>query len=329
MPRVSVLVVSYNHKPYVAQAIDSVLAQTYDDFEVIVLDNGSTDGSRDLLRERFGENPKVRLVLNDENKSLTTRFNQGIALAQGEYIGFLYSDDLYLPMKLELQVAAFEKLDASFGVVTASALKFDDRTKEQWPVPPTRGHGMILGQLLREGGPSDMLSPLVRRACFARYPFYEDIFAETESAYQKLAMTYAFSWIPEPVVLLREHGSNRGRAVKSNVEMGLVFLDRLAQHPDFPKENMPDLVFARRSLLRTAGWSVVRLDGDSAWARKCFREAIELDWREAVNPRTVAGYALSYVPEKARAALNALGHRITQQEGTKNLVADYGGTEKR
>lgn len=322
MPKVSILLCSYNQRRYVGEALESVLAQTYDDYEVIVLDNGSTDGSQELLRG-YADRPKVRLVLGDANIALSKRFNQGIAMAAGELVGFLYSDDLYLPRKLELQVAEFDQLGKRYGVVCSGAKKFDDRTKDEWTLPPLRSHGDVLDELLREGGPSDMLSPLVRRECFLRYPFYEDIFGETESAYLKLAMTYWFGTIPEPTVLLRETGTNVGRAMRPNTEMSLAFLDRLGEHPDFPARHRDALLASRRLLLRTAAWSTVRMDGDVAWARKCYRDAVKLDWREVLEPRTAAGYALSFVPTAVRSRLNALGHRITRTEGAKNLTEGF------
>jgi glycosyltransferase involved in cell wall biosynthesis len=327
MPRVSVILCSYNQKAYVGEAIESVLAQTYSDFELIAIDNGSTDGSRDFLRTYEGR-PGVRLLLNDENASITKRLNEGIAAASGEFVSFLYSDDLYAPRKLELQVAEFDRRSAKVGVVNAGATGFNDRTGERWDMPAFEREGFVLGEFLREPGNVNMLSPMVRRECFVRYPFYEDIFAETESAYLKLAMTYEWAFVREPVVLLRDHGNNRGKAIRRNAEMSLECLDRLVAHPDFPRDNLKDAIFSRRSLLRSCAWSVVRLDGDTRWARKCFREAVELDWREAVNPRTVAGYVLSCLPARARSRINVLGHRIRGDKGNLNLITgDYGGAD--
>jgi glycosyltransferase involved in cell wall biosynthesis len=326
MSRVSVVLCSYNQLPYVREAVESVLAQTYDDYELIAIDNGSTDGSQDVLREYAG-NSKVRLVLHTENAPITKRFNEGVRLATGEFVAFLYSDDLFTRTKLELQVAEFDRLDASYGVVNGRAYRFDEYTGRRWWTREYEGTGEVLGPLLRSGGAINMLSPLARRECFARYPFYEDVFAEGEAAFLKVAMTYKFGFVAEPVVLLRDHASNRGRAIRRNVEMTLDALDRLVAHSDFPRACANDALLFRRSVLRTAGWSTVRLDGDVAFARECFREAIKVDWREATNVRTFLGLALSHVPPGARARLNKVGHRLRRTQGNKTPVAGYGGAD--
>ena len=96
IPRVSVVIPTYNSSAMVEQAIQSVLAQTYRDFEIIVIDDGSTDGTKDVVR-RFGE--RVR-YFNQENQGVSAARNFGIHQSLGEYIAFLDSDDLWLPEKL-------------------------------------------------------------------------------------------------------------------------------------------------------------------------------------------------------------------------------------
>lgn len=101
-PEVSVIVPNYNHAPYLAQRIDSVLAQTCQDFELILLDDCSTDDSRIVL-ERYRTHPKVtQLICNDSNSGSTFRqWEKGIGLAQGRYIWIAESDDWCEPTFLE------------------------------------------------------------------------------------------------------------------------------------------------------------------------------------------------------------------------------------
>ncbi|MBX3192227.1 MAG: glycosyltransferase [Labilithrix sp.] len=327
MPRVSVILCSYNQSAYVGEAVESVLAQTYEDWELLAIDNGSNDGSHDVLR-RYASDPRVRLLLNDANAPITQRLNEGVRATSGEFISFLYSDDLYDRRKLELQVAMFDRRGPTCGVVNGGAIGFNELTGARWRMPAFEKEGCVLGAFLREPSLVNMLSPLTRRECFTKYPFYEDIFAETESAYFKVAMTYEFAFVREPVVLLRDHGGNLGKATRRNAEMSLECLERLVVHPDFPPQFLEDAAYSRRALLRSSAWCVVRLDGDTAWARRCFREAIALDWREAMHPRTVLGYALSYLPARARGPINALGHKIRGDKGNRNLITtNYGGAD--
>lgn len=325
MPRVTVVLCSYNQCEYLREAVESVLAQTFEDWELLVIDNGSTDGSQDVLRS-FGDR-RVRLYLHDTNIAVSKRFNEAVRLANGELITFLYSDDMFLPTKLALQVAELDRLGPEFGVVNARSLHFtgDDR----WEAAVFRETGKVLAPMLRQLGVVNMSAPLARRECFLRYPFHEDIFAEGEASWLKVAMTYKFGFIDEPVCLLRDHDSNRGRALRRNAEMTVDALRRLTRHPDFPPECRPDAIASMRRVLRVCAWALVRLDGDATWARQAFRDAVKLDWREAVNPRTVLGYALSHVPPRARAALNNVGHRITGTKGNRTVVEDYGGGDAR
>lgn len=111
VPRVSVVIPTYNRAHCVARAIDSVLRQTYVDYELIVVDDGSTDGTRELLA-RYGD--RIHVILKP-NQGVSKTRNRGIAEARGEFVAFLDSDDEWLPLKLERQVEYFDQHpDVSF-----------------------------------------------------------------------------------------------------------------------------------------------------------------------------------------------------------------------
>ena len=103
-PTVSVVIPAYNSAWCVDQAIDSVLAQTYRDYEIIVVDDGSTDTTRDVV-QRYGN--AVRLI-SKPNGGMSSARNRGISEARGRYIAFLDSDDRWLPTKLACQVELLE-----------------------------------------------------------------------------------------------------------------------------------------------------------------------------------------------------------------------------
>lgn len=98
-PDVSVVLPSYNHRRYIVQAIESVLAQTLRRWELIVVDDGSSDGSPDLLQARYGAHPQIQLIFQN-NQGAHRAINRGLALARGRYISILNSDDLYHPERL-------------------------------------------------------------------------------------------------------------------------------------------------------------------------------------------------------------------------------------
>src|SRR4051794_25365627 len=101
--QVSVIIPTYNRGRLVVQAVQSVLAQTYTDVEAIVVDDGSTDDTQELVTRAFGGNPKVR-YFKKPNGGVSSARNMGLREAQGEFVALLDSDDTWFSNKLELQL---------------------------------------------------------------------------------------------------------------------------------------------------------------------------------------------------------------------------------
>src|SRR3954468_5593366 len=109
-PLVSVIIPLYNHERFVAQAIRSVWAQTYPHLELIVIDDGSTDGSSAVVeRELESGPPRPTRFLRQPNSGAHEAMNRGVTLAKGKYVAFLNSDDLYHPDRIETLVEAAER----------------------------------------------------------------------------------------------------------------------------------------------------------------------------------------------------------------------------
>ncbi len=123
MPAVSVIIPTYNRAPYIRDSIKSVLGQTCSDYEIIVVDDGSTDDTQIALLPWVDEGT-IRYAYQD-NQGVSTARNFGVRLAKGKYIAFLDSDDLFLPTKLEKQIAYLDaNPDKAF--VQSWYAKFDD-----------------------------------------------------------------------------------------------------------------------------------------------------------------------------------------------------------
>ncbi len=120
---VSVIIPAYNAGPYLAEALDSVLHQTYPRREIIAIDDGSTD---DTPRRLEAYRPCVT-VLRQENAGIGAARNAGLRIAAGDYIAFLDHDDLWLPEKLEIQVSVATRNPAS-GMIVCDGLQFDGST---------------------------------------------------------------------------------------------------------------------------------------------------------------------------------------------------------
>jgi len=106
MPTVSVVIPTYNRGLFISQTVESVLAQTFRDLEVIVVDDGSTDGTVDLLAAQF--NQRIRVERLPHNQGCSTARNVGWAMARGQFVAFLDSDDLWMPEKLTRQMPLFD-----------------------------------------------------------------------------------------------------------------------------------------------------------------------------------------------------------------------------
>jgi hypothetical protein len=120
MKRITVVIPTYNYARYLPEAIDSALAQTHAPLEIIVVDDGSTD---DTPRVLAAYGAKIRAI-RQGNQGVAAARNTGVAAARGEYIALLDSDDVWLPRKLELQIARFDA-DPSLGLVHCGGESFD------------------------------------------------------------------------------------------------------------------------------------------------------------------------------------------------------------
>jgi glycosyltransferase involved in cell wall biosynthesis len=123
--RVSVLIPLYNRASYILETINSVLEQDYPDIELIVIDDGSTDGG-DLLVEQFAERGELKLLRHPGriNKGQAAALNLGLTVATGEFIAVLDSDDLYVPGKISKQVTFF-KQNPNVGLVYGNGKGID------------------------------------------------------------------------------------------------------------------------------------------------------------------------------------------------------------
>jgi len=111
--RVSTIIPTYNRRAFVFRAIDSVLAQTIPVDEIIVVDDGSSDGTADAIRNHYG--PRV-ITIQQENQGVSAARTRAVSQAHGEWLAFLDSDDIWLPTKLERQFYALSALGEDFGV---------------------------------------------------------------------------------------------------------------------------------------------------------------------------------------------------------------------
>ena len=116
-PRVSVIIPTYNRAEMLQRAVDSVVAQTFTDFELLIVDDCSADETPDVVAGLVNADARIRSFRHDHNRGLSATRNTGIGHAEGEYIAFLDDDDEFLPSKIESQVKALDCADADVGMV--------------------------------------------------------------------------------------------------------------------------------------------------------------------------------------------------------------------
>ncbi|WP_052694923.1 glycosyltransferase family 2 protein [Hymenobacter sp. AT01-02] len=126
MPKVTVIIPNYNHVRYLPKRIESVLHQTEQDIEVLLLDDCSPDNSREVITQYAAQDDRIKLVFNEENSGSTFhQWNKGIALAQGEYIWIAESDDYADPVLLETLLRPMEK-DSTIGLAYCESQMIDE-----------------------------------------------------------------------------------------------------------------------------------------------------------------------------------------------------------
>lgn len=210
-PLVSVVIPNHNYARYIGEAVESVLSQTYPEVEVIVVDNGSTDDSLEVLR-RYAARCRV-VPQADLGQSLAR--NRGIQEARGDLIAFLDADDAWRPRKLELQVERFkndaialvycslELADASLrptGQVIWASVRGDALEEfVKWP-----------GRAIVVGGES---TAVVRRAALDAVGPFEPTLSISGGwdLWRRIATHYQIDHVEEPLVLYRQHGSSLHR----------------------------------------------------------------------------------------------------------------------
>lgn len=233
-PSFSVIIPTYNRAGLVTQAVQSVLSQTLDDHEIIVIDDGSTDGTRRSLQP-FRD--AIR-YFRQENRGLAAARNRGIEEARGEFLAFLDSDDRLEPRMLETVLDTFARYPAAGGVVTAER-EIDEWNRRGDRVFSKRSSGTYFS-------PTGMLTKDTRIGC-GRPAVVRRRWVETLGGFDEelrcavdcdLWIRYAFHMPmvlqPEPLVLRRTHSGNLSHNRKQDALDWLRILEKLAaERPDF------------------------------------------------------------------------------------------------
>jgi glycosyltransferase involved in cell wall biosynthesis len=208
MPKVSVIIPTHNRANFLRSAIESVLRQTFQDFEIIVVDDASQDRTPEVIKG-FPDQ-RIRYVGHDSHKGQGASRNAGIKNAVAEYVAFLDDDDEWLPEKLEKQVFLLERSPAKTGMVYTGFCKVDASTHGVISRVIPRKRGSILGDLCLGNCIGTCSTVLMRRECFAKTGVFDEMLASGADydMWLRVAKEFDIEFVAEPLVLYTIH-SNR------------------------------------------------------------------------------------------------------------------------
>ncbi|MBE9188820.1 glycosyltransferase family 2 protein [Gloeocapsopsis crepidinum LEGE 06123] len=207
MPKVSVIIPAYNAMTFLPETLDSVFSQTFIDFEVIVVNDGSSDN----IKQWASEITDLRFKLvSQENQGLSGARNTGIALTQGEYVAFLDADDLWEPTKLEKQVKSLDENPEASLVYTWTTL-INAKGKPLGKILANYIEGDVWQELTKHNIVECGSVAMVRRHCFETVGNFDrnlGSYVEDWDMWLRIAARYPFKVIKEPLVYYRDHSNN-------------------------------------------------------------------------------------------------------------------------
>ena len=208
MVRVSAIITTHNRADLLPRAVQSVLAQTFADYEIIIVDDGSTDHTQESVATL--SHPKVRSLRHEVSRGQSAAINTGIDRARGEYVAFLDDDDEWLPSKLAMQVAALDAADENVALAYGWYDYVDDRNGDVRRGPRRLISGDVYVELLALNMPTPTSTYLVRTHVARELRFDTDLsMANDLDFFTRLSRRWRIAAVPEVVMLMHEHHGDR------------------------------------------------------------------------------------------------------------------------
>ena len=203
-PKVTVVIPVHNREAYVAAALDSILAQSFADFELLVVDDGSTDNSRAIVEAH--DDRRVRLVANDRNRGIAATRNRAVGLARGDYLAFLDSDDIACPDRLAHQVDFLDR-HPDIAAVGGWVAWMDESGRRRGKVKrlATAPDDIAAQRLFRPGIVNS--AAMARTTVLADFPHREDLAVGSDfDMWARFAGSHKLANLPAVLVMVRRHG---------------------------------------------------------------------------------------------------------------------------
>lgn len=276
-PEVSVVIPAYNAEKYLAETIRSVLDQTYNSYEVIVVDDGSSDGTLEVARSF---EPRIKALAKSNGGPASAR-NLAIRNSRGAYIAFLDSDDLWTPDKLDRQVALLEN-NPAVGLTYSEALMF---TEDKGERKVGERIGFTLNPSFRSLLFGDYIpnsTVMIRRACVDKVGLLNEsrelIGVEDYEYWMRVAKHFTMVGIPRPLAYYRIREGNLmgdGSDINKGLNLSVAAIREIERlYPDLWQENQVDRQMLLAKLHVRAGF---------AWKRKGNWKQCAIKFKEALN----------------------------------------------
>lgn len=216
-PLVSVIMPTYNHARYIAEAVESVLSQSYKNFELIIIDNYSTDNTAEIVAS-YKDN-RIKYLKFRNNGIIAASRNHGIKNSSGKYIAFLDSDDIWLPEKLELQISLMESNEEiGMSYVLYSHLLEDGSIKGVFPKSGHRLRGNVFTSLYRKSVIANS-GTVVRMELFNELGLLDEnpklVTIEDYEMWLRVAKSRPVDYIDKALLLYRIRFDNTSNMIKS------------------------------------------------------------------------------------------------------------------
>lgn len=201
---VSIIIPTYNRAHLIVRAIKSVLNQTYQDFELIIVDDGSTDNTEDIIRQFQEKDKRIRYIKHDKNKGGSAARNTGVKNSVGKYIAFQDSDDEWLPHKLERQIEIIENTTPQVGIVYSDMLRIFNKNIKYFYSPIIMPKDKIVYKKALDYGVANIGvgTALIKKICFSKVGIFDEKFPRLIDLefFIRLSKYYYFYHIKEPLV---------------------------------------------------------------------------------------------------------------------------------
>jgi len=231
MPRVSVIIPTYNCSQYLPEAIDSVLAQTCQDFEIVIVDDGSTDNTKDIIEVMSRKFPGKLLYLYQKNKGVCAARNIGIKASTGDYVAFLDADDRWMSPRLQVGVDILESMP-DVSLVHANITRINENG--QVLSTPTRDSNLLTGKifkrlflhLIQVSTPTVLIRKEVLNSVGLFDEYLTRLGSEDKDLWLRIAYEASVYYIDKPLAFYRHRSGSLSKNYEAMLKGRLYVIDK-------------------------------------------------------------------------------------------------------